>query len=203
MRLSRRNLLGLATAAAAVPALSGVACARAYPRRPITIVVPYAAGGPTDALARILAERMSASLGQPIVVENISGANGSIAVGRVARAAPDGYTICVGAWNTHVSNGALYSLQYDIINDFEPISLVASFSSMIVARKSVPANDLREFVAWLKANPNAASQGSAGAGSLGHIGGVYFQNVTGTHIQHVPYRGSAPAMQIWSPAKST
>jgi len=138
---------------------------------------------------------MSASLGQPIVVENISGANGSIAVGRVARAAPDGYTICVGAWNTHVSNGALYSLQYDIINDFEPISLVASFSSMIVARKSVPANDLREFVAWLKANPNAASQGSAGAGSLGHIGGVYFQNVTGTHIQHVPYRGSAPAMQ--------
>jgi tripartite-type tricarboxylate transporter receptor subunit TctC len=195
MRLSRRNLLGLATAAAAVPALSGVACARAYPRRPITIVVPYAAGGPTDALARILAERMSASLGQPIVVENISGANGSIAVGRVARAAPDGYTICVGAWNTHVSNGALYSLQYDIINDFEPISLVASFSSMIVARKSVPANDLREFVAWLKANPNAASQGSAGAGSLGHIGGVYFQNVTGTHIQHVPYRGSAPAMQ--------
>jgi tripartite-type tricarboxylate transporter receptor subunit TctC len=159
------------------------------------MIVPYAAGGPTDALARVLAERMTTSLGQPLVVENVSGANGSIAVGRVARATPDGYTICLGVWNTHVSNGALYSLQYDVVNDFEPISLVASFSSMIVARKSVPANDLNEFIAWLKAHPDSASQGSAGAGSLGHIGGVYFQNVTGIRIQHVPYRGSAPAMQ--------
>ena len=196
MRLSRRKYLRLAVAAAAaLPTTPRVARAQAFPRRPITMVVPYAAGGPTDALARVLAERMTASLGQPLVVENISGANGSIAVGRVARAAPDGYTVCLGVWNTHVSNGALYSLQYDVMNDFEPISLVASFSSMIAARKSIPANDLREFIAWLKANPNTASQGSAGAGSLGHIGGVYFQNVTGTRIQHVPYRGSAPAMQ--------
>jgi tripartite-type tricarboxylate transporter receptor subunit TctC len=196
MRLSRRKYLHLIVGVAAVlPTISRVAQAQAYPIRPITMIVPYAAGGPTDSIARILAERMTGSLGQPVVVENMGGANGSIAVGRVARAVPDGYTLCLGVWNTHVSNGALYSLQYDVMNDFAPISLVASFSSMIVARKSVPANDLKEFIAWLKANPDSASQGSAGAGSLGHIGGVYFQNVTGTHIQHVPYRGSAPAMQ--------
>ena len=196
MRLSRRKCLHLALGVAAtLPIIPRMARAQAYPTRPITLVVPYAAGGPTDALARILAERMTASLGQPVVVENMSGANGSIAIGRVARAAPDGYTLCLGLWNTHVSNGALYSLQYDVMNDFEPISLLASFSSIIAARKSLPANDLKEFIAWLKANPNSASQGSAGAGSLGHIGGVYFQNVTGTRIQHVPYRGSAPAMQ--------
>jgi tripartite-type tricarboxylate transporter receptor subunit TctC len=195
MRLSRRKYLRLAAAAAALSTIPRVARAQSYPRRPITLVVPYAVGGPTDALARVLAERIAASLGQPVVVENMSGANGSIAVGRVARAAPDGYTLCLGLWNTHVSNGALYSLQYDVVNDFEPISLVASFSSMVAARKSLPASDLKEFIEWLKANPNGASQGSAGAGSLGHIGGVYFQNVTGTHIQHVPYRGSALAMQ--------
>ncbi len=194
MRLSRRKYLRLAvTAAAALPAIPRVAGAQAYPTRPITVIVPYAAGGPTDALARVLAERMTATFSQPVIVENMSGANGS--VGRVARAAPDGYTICLGVWNTHVSNGALYSLPYDVMNDFEPISLVASFSSMIAARKSVPANDLKEFIAWLKAHPNSASQGSAGAGSLGHIGGVYFQNITGTRIQHIPYRGSGPAMQ--------
>jgi tripartite-type tricarboxylate transporter receptor subunit TctC len=125
----------------------------------------------------------------------MSGANGSIAVGRVARAAPDGYTLCLGVWNTHVSNGALYALQYDVLNDFEPISLLASFSSMIAVRKSMPANDLQEFIAWLKANPSTATQGSAGVGSMGHVGGVYFQNATGTRLQHVPYRGSGPAMQ--------
>ena len=196
MKISRRKCLHLVVgAAAALPAISRMAQAQAYPTRPITMVVPYAAGGPTDAIARILVERMTASLGQPVVVENMGGANGSIAVGRVARAAPDGYTLCLGVWNTHVSNGALYSLQYDVVNDFAPVSLLASFSSMIAARKSLPANDLKQFIAWLKANSNSASQGSAGVGSLGHIGGVYFQNVTGTRIQHVPYRGSAPAMQ--------
>jgi tripartite-type tricarboxylate transporter receptor subunit TctC len=156
--------------------------------------VPYAAGGPTDTVGRVIAERMRASLGQPVVIENVGGANGSIGVGRVARAAPDGYTLCLGVWNTHVSNGALYTLPYDVLNDFEPVSLLASFSSMIVARKAMPANDLKELIAWLKANPGA-SQGSAGVGSMGHIGGVYFQNAIGTRIQHVPYRGSAPAMQ--------
>jgi tripartite-type tricarboxylate transporter receptor subunit TctC len=122
-------------------------------------------------------------------------ANGSIAVGRVARAPPDGYTLSLGVWNTHVSNGAMYVLPYDVLHDFEPVSLLASFSSMIAARKGVPANDLKQFIAWLKANPNKASQGSAGVGSMGHLGGIYFQNATGTRVQHVPYRGSAPAVQ--------
>jgi tripartite-type tricarboxylate transporter receptor subunit TctC len=195
MKLPRRSFLHLAAAAAVLPAVSRIASAQAYPTRPITLVVPYSAGGPADTVGRVVAERMSASLGQAIVIENVSGANGSIAVGRVARAAPDGYTLSLGLWNTHVSNGALYVLPYDVLNDFEPVSLLASFSSMIVARKDMPANDLKEFIAWLKANPNTASQGSAGVGSVGHIAGVYFQNTTGTHIQHVPYRGSAPAIQ--------
>jgi tripartite-type tricarboxylate transporter receptor subunit TctC len=195
MKLHRRRFLRLTAAAAALPAVSRIALAQAYPTRPITMVVPYTAGGPSDAVGRVVAERMSASLGQPVIIENVGGANGSIGVGRVARATPDGYTLSLGVWNTHVSNGALYALPYDVLNDFEPVSLLASFSSMIVVRKSMPANDLQEFIAWLKANPSKASQGSAGAGSMGHISGVYFQSITGTHIQHVPYRGSAPAMQ--------
>ena len=196
MILSRRRYLHLAAGGlVALPVVSRIARAQVYPTRPITMVVPYSAGGPADAVARILAERMKASLGQAVVIENVSGANGSIAVGRVARAVPDGYTLSLGLWNTHVSNGALYDLQYDVLNDFEPVVLLASFSSMIVARKGIPASNLREFIEWLKANPGKASQGSAGVGSMGHIGGVYFQNATGTRIQHVPYRGSAPAMQ--------
>jgi tripartite-type tricarboxylate transporter receptor subunit TctC len=159
------------------------------------MIVPYSAGGPADTVGRVLAERMKSALGQPVVIENVSGANGSTAVGRVARAAADGYTLSLGVWNTHVSNGALYVLPYDVLNDFEPVALLASFSSMIVARKAMPANDLKELVAWLKANPGKASQGSAGVGSMGHLGGVYFQNISGTRLQHVPYRGSAPAMQ--------
>jgi tripartite-type tricarboxylate transporter receptor subunit TctC len=196
MTPSRRKCLHLAAGAVlALPVTSLSARAQAYPTRPITLVVPYAAGGPTDAIGRVLAERMRASLGHPVIIENMSGANGSIGVGRVARATPDGYTLCLGVWNTHVSNGALYALQYDVLNDFEPIALLASFSSMIAVRKSMPANDLQEFIAWLKANPGRATQGSAGVGSMGHVGGVYFQNATGTRIQHVPYRGSGPAMQ--------
>src|ERR1043166_1258430 len=195
MTLPRRKFLRLAAGAAVLPAITRAARAQVYPMRPITMVVPYAAGGPGDTVARVLAERMKAALGQPIVIENVTGANGSIAVGRVARAAPDGYTLSLGLWNTHVSNGALYVLPYDVLNDFDPVALVASFSSMLVARKTMPANDLKEFILWLKANPSKASQGSAGAGSMGHVGGVYFQNITSTRIQHVPYRGSAPAMQ--------
>jgi tripartite-type tricarboxylate transporter receptor subunit TctC len=195
MTLPRREFLRLAAGAAAVPASAHIAWAQAYPTRPINMVVPYAAGGPGDTVGRVLAERMKGVLGQAVIIENVTGANGSIAVGRVARAAPDGYTLSLGAWNTHVSNGALYALPYDVLNDFEPVALLASFSSMIVARKSMPANDLKEFIAWLKANPGKASQGSPGAGSMGHVGGVYFQAITNTRIQHVPYRGSAPAMQ--------
>jgi len=182
MKLPRRRFVHLAAAAAALPAVSRIAWAQVYPTRPITMVVPYAAGGPADTVGRILAEPMRASLGQPVIIENASGANGGIAVGRVARAAPDGYTLSLGLWNTHVSNAALYALQYDVLNDFEPVLLLASFLSMIVARNGIPANDLKEFIAWLKANPSKASQGSAGVGSLGHLSGVYFQNITGTRI---------------------
>ena len=195
MRLSRRRFLGQATSVATLMAAPPVAKAENYPTRPITLVVPYSAGGPADTIGRVLSERMRASLGQPLIIENVAGANGSIAVGRVARAAPDGYAVSLGVWNTHVSNSVLYDLKYDVVNDFEPVALLASFSSMIVARKDLPAKDLKEFIAWLKANPNKATQGSAGAGSMGHLAGVHFQNTTGTHILHVPYRGSAPAMQ--------
>jgi tripartite-type tricarboxylate transporter receptor subunit TctC len=174
--------------------LSG-ATLQTYPSRPITIVVPFPPGGSPDMVARLLAENLWTSLGQPVIIENISGANGSLGAGRVARAVPDGYTFVMGAWNTHVANGATYALHYDVANDFEPILLAATFKNLIVARKSLPADDLQGLIAWLKANPDKASQGSAGVGSAGHIAGVFFQKLTGTHFQHVPYRGGVPAVQ--------
>jgi tripartite-type tricarboxylate transporter receptor subunit TctC len=195
MQLPRRKFLHLAAGAAALPAMPRIARAQAYPTRLITIVVPYAAGGPTDVIGRILAERMRAALGQTVIVENVTGANGTIGVGRVARATPDGYTISIGHWSTHVVNGAIYQLQYDLLNDFEPISLIATNSYVIVAKNAVPANDLKGFIAWLKANSDKASEGTAGAGSPQHVGGVFFQQATGTRFQFVPYRGAAPAMQ--------
>jgi tripartite-type tricarboxylate transporter receptor subunit TctC len=173
----------------------GSAAAQGYPSRAITFVVPFAAGGPTDTIARIMADRMRQTLGQTIVVENVTGAAGSIGVGRVARAAPDGYTVSVGHWSTHVVNGAIYPLQYDLLNDFEPISLLASNPQLIVTKKALPAKDLKGLIAWLKANPDKASQGTAGAGSASHVGGIYFQKQTGTTFQFVPYRGTGPAMQ--------
>jgi tripartite-type tricarboxylate transporter receptor subunit TctC len=173
----------------------GSAGAQDYPSRPITIVVPFAAGGPTDTLARILAEPIRVALGQPLVMENVGGAAGSIGVGRVARAAPDGYTICIGQWGTHVVNGATHALQYDLLRDFEPVALLASTPSLIVTKAAVPAKDLKELIAWLKANPDKASQGSGGAGSAAHIQGIFFQTETGTRFQHVAYRGAGPAMQ--------
>ena len=195
MNLPRRKLLQLAAGAAALPGISPIAWAQSYPARPITMVVPYAPGGPTDVIARILAERMRASLAQTVIVENVTGANGTIGVGRVARAAPDGYTLSIGHWSTHVVNGAIYQLNYDLLNDFAPISLIATNSYFIVVRKSVPANDLKGFIAWLKANPDKASEGTAGAGSPQHVGGIFFEQATGTRFQFVPYRGAAPAMQ--------
>jgi tripartite-type tricarboxylate transporter receptor subunit TctC len=157
--------------------------------------VPFAAGGPTDVIARTMAQHMRASLGQSVIIENVAGANGNIGVGRVARAAPDGYTISIGHWSTHVVNGAVYPLPYDVLKDFEPISLIATNSYLIVAKNAVPANDLKSFIAWLKANPDKASEGTAGAGSPQHVSGVFFQNATGARFQFVPYRGAAPAMQ--------
>ena len=159
------------------------------------MVVPFPAGGPVDTLARFLVERMRASLGQPLVIENISGAGGSIGVGRVARAAPDGYTLIIGITSTHVFNGAMYSLQYDVLNDFEPVALVTDSSQLIVGKKDLPPSDLHELIAWLKANPDKANAGTAGAGSPHHIFGVLFQNATGTRFQFAHYRGGAPAMQ--------
>jgi tripartite-type tricarboxylate transporter receptor subunit TctC len=187
----------LISAIALAAVLGGVAGAHAqtYPTKPLTLVVPFAAGGPTDTIARILGERFRTSLGQTVIIENVTGAAGSIGVGRVARAAPDGYTISIGHWSTHVVNGAIYPLPYDVFNDFEPISLVAANPQLAVVKKSLPVNNLKELIAWLKANPDKASQGTAGAGSASHVSGVYFQSATGTKFAFVPYRGTGPAMQ--------
>jgi len=191
----RRQLLHLVAGAAALPLVSRLANAQAYPSRPITMIVPFPAGGGTDVVGRIVGERMRASLGQPLIVENVTGAAGSIGVGRVAKAVPDGYTVVVGIWNTHVVNGALYSLNYDVVKDFEPIALLTDTPLLIVAKKAIPANDLKGLIAWLKANPNNVTVGTAGIGSSEHIAGVSLQNATGTPLRFVPYRGSAPAMQ--------
>src|SRR5580704_13542371 len=195
MKLSRRKLLHLAASAAVLPAFSGVARAQAYPTRPITLVAPFPAGGPVDTIARILAEHMRGSLGQPLLVENIAGAAGSLGVGRVARAAPDGYTLIVGQWSTHVANAAIYKLNYDTLADFAPIALLSNNPALIVGRKDLPANNLLELVAWLKANQATATQGTQGVGGIGHIAGVSFQKQTGTKYEFIPYRGGTPMMQ--------
>ena len=195
MKLPRRSFLQGSAGAFGLAAWPGLANAQAYPVRPVTLIVPFPAGGPVDTLARFLAERMRAPLGQPLVIENISGAGGSIGVGRVARAAPDGYTLIIGITSTHVFNGAMYSLPYDVVNDFEPVALLTDSSQLVVGKKSLPPNDLRELIAWLKANPGKASAGTTGVGSPHHIFGVLFQNATGTRYQFVHYRGGAPAAQ--------
>jgi tripartite-type tricarboxylate transporter receptor subunit TctC len=187
--------LMIAAALAASLGAAGVASAQLYPSRSVTLVVSYPAGGPTDAIGRIMAEGLRASLRQTLIIENVAGAAGSIGTGRVARAAPDGYTLIFGNWASHVVNGAVYSLQYDVLNDFEPVSLIATQPMVIVARKTLPATDLKELVAWLKANPDKASAGGAGAGSANHVATVFFQKQTGTRFQSVPYRGGAIAMQ--------
>jgi tripartite-type tricarboxylate transporter receptor subunit TctC len=187
-----KSIVGLACA---VPfASAGAVRAETYPSRPITMVVPFAAGGPTDTLARIVGERMRQALGQTIIVENTTGAAGSIAVGRVARSAPDGYTLSIGHWSTHVVNGAIYPLTYDLLKDLDPVALLPSNPQLIVATNGVPAKDLKELVAWVKANQSKVSAGTAGAGSASHVGGLYFEKFTDTHLTFVPYRGTGPAM---------
>ncbi len=171
------------------------AAAEVYPARPVTIVVPFVAGGPMDTIARVLAEGMREPLGQAVIIENIGGAAGTIGVGRVARANPDGYTLSIGNWGTHVVNGALYSLPYDLLADFAPVALMSKGPELIVAKKAVPAADLKGFIAWLKQNADKASMATSGPGSSGHVAGVAFQKATGTHFQFVPYRGLAPAIQ--------
>jgi tripartite-type tricarboxylate transporter receptor subunit TctC len=187
--MHRRDVLQAAVALGVGIAASGLAHAQSYPMRPITLVVPYAAGGPTDTVARILAEAMRKPLGQAVIVENVVGASGTIGVGRVARAAPDGYTFVLGNIATHVLNGPMFTLQYDLQTDFQPVSLVSNEPLMIVAKKTFPANDLAEFVAWLKANPDNATQGTSGAGGITTVGGLLFQRETGTRFRSVPYRG--------------
>jgi len=187
----RYVFLGVAMAATLLG--PGRASAQVYPSRPITMIVPFAAGGPTDRIARIVAEGMRTSLGQPIVIEDVTGASGTIGVGRAVRAAPDGYTLSMGMWATHVLNGAVFTLPYNLLDDLAPIALLTSNPQLIVAGKAVPANDLTELIAWLKANPGKASQGTAGAGT--RVSGAFFQSLSGTSFAFVPYRGSAPAMQ--------
>ena len=174
----------------------GNASAQLYPSRPVTMIVPFGAGGPADAIGRIVAEGMRGSLGQPVVVENVVGASGTIGVGRVAGAPADGYTLVLGNWATHVLNGPMFALKYDLMRDFEPVSLVSSDPLLIVAKKALPAENLKEFIAWLKASPGMATQGTTGAGGISTVGGLFFQKVTGTRFKFVPYRGGlAPAMQ--------
>jgi tripartite-type tricarboxylate transporter receptor subunit TctC len=169
------------------------ASSQSYPSRPITMIVPFPPGGSTDVIGRIMAERMRALLGQPVIIENIGGAGGSIGVGRVARAAPDGYTLDLGQWDTHVGNGALYPLTYDLQKDLEPIGLLSTNPQLILGRKALPADDLQGLVAWLKANPDKATQAVQTAGA--HVAGILLQQATGARFAFVPYRGAGPAMQ--------
>ncbi|HEY4982848.1 MAG TPA: tripartite tricarboxylate transporter substrate-binding protein [Pseudolabrys sp.] len=184
-------------AAMAMAMLAGSVTAngQAYPSKPITIIVPFAAGGPTDALARVLADRMRQPLGQTIVIENVTGAGGTLGVARAVRSAPDGYTLSIGHLGTHVVNGAIYPLNFDLVNDLDPLAMVASNPMMIVSKNAVPAKNLKELIAWIKANDGKVSAGTAGAGSGAHFSGVYFEQLIGVKLQFVPYRGTGPALQ--------
>ena len=174
---------------------TGATRAENYPTRAITMIVPFPAGGATDTLARFLAEKMRAILGQSVIIENVAGAAGSIGVGRAVRAAPDGYTLSIGTSTTHMLTGGLYALSFDLLKDLEPVIQIGSEPLLIVGRKSLPADDLKGLIGWLKANPDRASVGIAGVGATGHLTGISFQKETGTKFQFVPYRGNAPAMQ--------
>jgi tripartite-type tricarboxylate transporter receptor subunit TctC len=186
----------LFAAVAAIAVVAGAidAAAQTYPSKSITIIVPFAAGGPSDALARIMGDRMKSSLGQSFLVENVTGAAGSIAVGRAVKSAPDGYTVSFGHLGTHVANGAIYSLPYDLLTDLEPVVMLPSNPMVVVSRTTIPAKNLKELIAWLKTSQGKATAGTAGAGSGSHIAGVYLSNLTGLRLQFVPYRGTAPAL---------
>src|SRR5262245_10542892 len=185
----------LVAALCAIALQMSVAAAEDYPSRPITIVVPFPAGGPTDTLARILGDRMKDSLGQSLIVENVTGAGATIGVGRAIQSPPDGYTLILGNWTSHVGAPALYPVQWNILTDLEPVARLSVSSLMIVGKTALPANNAKELIAWLKDNPDKASAASVGAGSGAHVCGLYFQEKTGTRFQFVPYRGGAPAMQ--------
>jgi tripartite-type tricarboxylate transporter receptor subunit TctC len=194
-KLHRRALLRAAVGSAALPVLTRLARAETYPSRPVTMVVPFAAGGGTDIFARILAEGMRGPLGQTVVVENVAGAGGSIGVGRVVHAAPDGYTLSIGTLTTHVLSGALYPLQFDLINDLAPVAELGYEPLLIAVKNALPVKNLKDMIAWLKANPDKATAGIPGAGSTGNLADLSFQKTTGTSFQFVPYRGDGPAVQ--------
>jgi tripartite-type tricarboxylate transporter receptor subunit TctC len=175
--------------------LAGSADAQDYPARPITMIVPFPAGGATDTLARFLSEQMRGVLGQPVIIENVGGAAGTLGVGRAVRSPADGYTLSIGTSTTHMLTGGLYALQFDLLRDLDPVIQIGSEPLLIVAKKSLPADDLKGLIAYLKANPDKASVGIAGVGATGHLTGISFQRETGTRFQFVPYRGNGPAMQ--------
>ena len=189
----RRQFLHLVAGAAALPAVSRIAAAQTFPTRPITMTVGFAAGGAGDTIARVVVQSMTRFLGQNFIIENVGGADGSVAAGRVARARPDGYTINLGYIGTQVLNGAYYSLPYDVLNDFAPISPLVTLPALLFARKTLPASNLTELIAWLKLNPNRASVGRATLPY--HLIAALFQKETGTQFAMIPYRGSAPAVQ--------
>jgi tripartite-type tricarboxylate transporter receptor subunit TctC len=191
--MQRRQFIMLA--AGALSAWPRAAGAQGFPSRPITIIVPFAAGGPTDTLARILGDHMRTSLGQPVIVENVTGGGTTIGVARAARAEHDGHTICVGTWTSHVGSAVTYQVAYDIVNDFAPVALLPIAPTMIIGRSTLPASNLAELIAWLRANPGKATSGTIGTGSPSHVLGVLFKQKTGTQFEFVPYRGATPAMQ--------
>jgi tripartite-type tricarboxylate transporter receptor subunit TctC len=189
------RLTSLAVALLAVAGSIAGAQGQSYPSRPITMIVPFPAGGPSDTLARILAEGMRASLGQPVVIENVTGAGASIGISRAAQAAPDGYTLSIGNWTSHVGAGAMYPAAHDALLELEPVALISATPLMIVGRNTLPPKDAKELIAWLRANPDKASAATVGAGSAAHVCLLYFQQKTGTRFALVPYRGGAPVMQ--------
>jgi tripartite-type tricarboxylate transporter receptor subunit TctC len=190
-----RRLLTVMVATLVGLAGTGMAAAQGYPTHAITMIVPFPAGGATDTLARFLGERMRGILGQPVIIENVAGAAGSLGVGRAVRSAADGYTLSIGTSTTHMLTGGLYALQFDLLKDLEPVIQIGSEPLLIVGKKSLPAEDLKGLIGYLKANPDKASVGIAGVGATGHLTGISFQKETGTRFQFVPYRGNAPAMQ--------
>jgi len=189
-----RHLIAAAVMAVAAVAGPNHVGAQSYPSRPITMIAPFPAGGPSDALARVLSEPMRAALGQPVLVENVAGAGGNVGIGRLARSAPDGYTIGIGQWSTQVVNAVTYSLPYDVLADFVPIALVATTPQLIIARKSFPAGNVKELIGWLKANPEKATAATVGVAGGSQVTAIYFQQATGTSFVFVPYRGGAPAV---------
>ena len=186
-------MLKILAACLAVSLSCASASAETYPSRPITMLVPFAAGGPADTLARFLGEAMKKTLNQPIIVEDVPGAAGTLGVGRLVRAQPDGYTFGIGHLGTNVFNGAVYNLPFDLLKDLEPIAYLPSNAYMILAKPGVPANTIPELVAWLKANPDQATAGTAGIGSIGHLATLDFARRTGVSLRIVPYRGGGPA----------